>query len=55
MLAGTVLATSNATQSNTLPNSLPNLVGENIGGTDCPYKEDDEEMSPLKNTELEDL
>ena len=48
MLADTALATSNATQPSIPPISLPDLVEENIGGADCPRKEDDDEMLPLE-------
>ena len=42
------------TQSHSSQSSLPNLIGEQNGGADCPY-EDDEEMPPLEGDDATEL
>ena len=41
-------------QSHSSQSSLPDLIGEQNGGADCPYEED-EEMPPLEDADVTEL
>ena len=43
-----------SSQSHSSQSSLPDLIGEQNGGADCPY-ENDEEMPPLEGEDITEL
>ena len=47
-------ALAEVAQSHSSQSSLPDLIGEQNGGADCPY-EDDEEMPPLESADVTEL